>query len=142
MKAFIENETVKRLEIDGNVQVIMMPQEKDSTVNKFVTAESSFLTADFGDGKIDHLKMWPDVSGSVTPIGQVKNSQKYLQGFRWLEVLRPVRQWYGDRVRWVDELGEVPEPLEKWFREAPLIKAPAPKPSDMKAKVRSVKANK
>lgn len=142
MKAFIEDQKVKRLEIDGNVQVIMMPQEQDSTVNKFVTAESSFLTADFKDGEIEHLKMWPDVSGTVTPIGQVKNSQKYLQGFRWLEVLRPVRQWYGDRVRWVDELGEVPEALDKWFKEAPLIKAPAPKPADMKSKVRTFKTYK
>lgn len=139
LKAYIDNETLKRLEVEGNVQVIMMPQEKDSTVNKFVTAESSFLDADFGEGTLQHLKMWPDVAGVVTPIGQVKNSQKYLPGFLWLDVLRPVRQWYGDRVRWVDELGELPEPLEKWFREASLIKAPSPKPADIKGKVRTVK---
>lgn len=140
IKAFIDNETLRRLEVEGNVQVIMLPQEKDSTVNKFVTAESSFLNADFGDGTMEHLKMWPDVAGTVTPIGQVKNAQKFLPGFKWLEVLRPVRQWYGDRVRWIDELGELPEPLEKWFNEASLIKAPAPKPSDMKGKVRTVKS--
>ena len=116
-----------------------MPQESDSTVNKLVNAESSYLTIDFVDGKLDHLKMWPDVSGTVTPIGQVKQSQKFLQGFRWLDMLRPQRGWYGDRVRWIDELGEVPEELEQWFREASPIKAAPPKPSEYKGMVRTAK---
>lgn len=139
MKAFIDNEMIKRLEVEGNVQTIVLPQESDSTVNKLVNAESSYLTIDFVDGKLDHLKMWPEVSGTVTPIGQVKQSQKFLQGFRWLDMLRPQRGWYGDRVRWIDELGEVPEALEQWFREASPIKAAPPKPSEYKGMVRTVK---
>lgn len=139
MKAFIDNEMIKRLEVEGNVQTIVLPQESDSTVNKLVNAESSYLTIDFVDGKLDHLKMWPEVSGTVTPIGQVKQSQKFLQGFRWLDMLRPQRGWYGDRVRWIDELGEVPEALEQWFREASPIKAAPPKPSEYKGMVRTAK---
>lgn len=139
MKAFIDNEMIKRLEVEGNVQTIVLPQESDSTVNKLVNAESSYLTIDFVDGKLDHLKMWPEVSGTVTPIGQVKQSQKFLQGFRWLDMLRPQRGWYGDRVRWIDELGEVPEELEQWFREASPIKAAPPKPSEYKGMVRTAK---
>lgn len=139
MKAFIDNEMIKRLEVEGNVQTIVLPQESDSTVNKLVNAESSYLTIDFVNGKLDHLKMWPEVSGTVTPIGQVKQSQKFLQGFRWLDMLRPQRGWYGDRVRWIDELGEVPEALEQWFREASPIKAAPPKPSEYKGMVRTAK---
>lgn len=139
MKAFIDNEMIKRLEVEGNVQTVVLPQESDSTVNKLVNAESSYLTIDFVDGKLDHLKMWPEVSGTVTPIGQVKQSQKFLQGFRWLDMLRPQRGWYGDRVRWIDELGEVPEALEQWFREASPIKAAPPKPSEYKGMVRTAK---
>ena len=139
MKAFIDNEMIKRLEVEGNVQTIVLPQESDSTVNKLVNAESSYLTIDFVDGKLDHLKMWPEVSGTVTPIGQVKQSQKFLQGFRWLDMLRPQRGWYGDRVRWIDELGEVPEELEQWFREASPIKTAPPKPSEYKGMVRTAK---
>lgn len=139
MKAFIDNEMIKRLEVEGNVQTIVLPQESDSNVNKLVNAESSYLTIDFVDGKLDHLKMWPEVSGTVTPIGQVKQSQKFLQGFRWLDMLRPQRGWYGDRVRWIDELGEVPEALEQWFREASPIKAAPPKPSEYKGMVRTAK---
>ncbi len=59
--------------------------------------------------------MWPEVSGTVTPIFLVKNQQKYLQKFRWWESLRPEREWYGDRLRWADNLGEIPDALEQYF---------------------------
>lgn len=126
MKAFFENKELKHLDVDGNVITILLPQEKDSTYNKLVNAESSFLTLDMENKDIKHLKMWPDVSGTVTPLFDVKPSQKYIQGFRWLENLRPVRTWYGDQLRWADELGEVPEELERYFDEPPLFNSPRP----------------
>ena len=43
MKAWFEEKELRRLDVDGNVQVIMFPQEKDSTYNKMVSAESSYM---------------------------------------------------------------------------------------------------
>lgn len=128
MKAWLENQTLKRLEIDGNVITILLPQENDSSYNKLVNAESSYLTLDMDGKKMRHLKMWPEVSGSVTPLFEVKKSQQYIEGFQWLEDLRPQRVWYGDRLHWVDELGEVSEALELYFSQPELFKrTPAPK---------------
>lgn len=141
MKAYLENKKMKRLEVNGNVQTIFLPQEQDSTYNKLVNAESSYLTIDFADGKIKHLKMWPEVTGTVTPISGVKRTQQYLQGFRWLDALRPRRQWYGDRVRWIDELGEIPDELEQWFREASPVKAAPPRPEDFKGMINNSQTN-
>ena len=123
MKAWLEDSRLKRLEVDGNVIAIMLPQEKDSSYNKLVHAESSYLTLDMDSNKVKHLKMWPEVSGTVTPLFEVRNSMQYIEGFRWLEALRPKREWYGDRVRWNDELGDVSEELERYFSEPPLFKA-------------------
>lgn len=123
MKAWLEDQRLKRLEVDGNVIAIMLPQEKDSSYNKLVHAESSYLTLDMDSTEVKHLKMWPEVSGTVTPIFEVKKSQQYIEGFRWLEALRPKRQWYGDRLHWNDELGDIPEELEKYFNEPPLFKS-------------------
>lgn len=136
LKAWMADKKIRRLEVDGNVQVILLPEEKDSTYSKFVNAESSYLTIDFKEGEMDHLRMWPDVNGTVTPIGDVKPGSMYLQGFRWLEALRPVREWYGDRVRWIDDLGEVPEALEQWFREPAELKTDVPKPTEYKKLMR------
>ena len=115
MLAILENQTLRRLDAEGNVMSIFLPEEEDSTVNKFVTTESSFLTVEIKDNDIDRIKMWPEVNGTVTPVGLVKNTDKFLPGARWLDAIRPRREWYGDRLRWADDLGEIPEELELYF---------------------------
>lgn len=113
--AYFEGQGLRRMSVSGNVETIFLPQESDSTFNRLVQAESSFLEIYLKDNKMDWLKMWPEVSGTVTPIFLVKNNQKYLQRFKWWGFLRPEREWYGDRVRWADNLGEVPDDLEQYF---------------------------
>ena len=112
--ATLEDNTVKRLEVEGSVQVKMLPEEDDGSINKFVDAESSFLDVTFEDNDLDRLKMWPEVTGSVTPIGQVKDSDKMLPNARWMDYIRPVREWYGS-INWLDELGGIPPQLEEYF---------------------------
>ncbi len=121
MLATFENQELKRLEADGNVETIFLPQESDSTYNRLINAESSFLTIDMTGKEMDKLKMWPEVSGTVTPLFLVKKPQQYLQKFVWLDPIRPKREWYGGRVRWADDLGEVPDELDLYFSEPPIF---------------------
>ncbi len=115
MKAWFENKDIRRLDVNGNVQTIFLPQDNDSTYSRLVNAESSFLTMDINDRKLEHLKMWPEVSWSVTPLFLVKSSQHFLPGFQWYDAIRPKREWYGDRWHWADDLGEISEELEQYF---------------------------
>lgn len=117
LKAFFENSEMKHLDVNGNVETIFLPMESDSTYTRLVHAESSYLTVDMNGKQMEHLKMWPEVDGTVTPIFLVKQADKSLPGFRWLELLRPKREWYGDRIKWADELGEVPDVLIQYFNE-------------------------
>lgn len=117
LKAFFENSEMKHLDVNGNVETIFLPMESDSTFTRLVHAESSYLTVDMNGKQMEHLKMWPEVDGTVTPIFLVKQVDKSLPGFRWLELLRPKREWYGDRIKWADELGEVPDVLIQYFNE-------------------------
>lgn len=126
MKAYFNNRQLDRMEVKGNVVAVLMPQEKDSTYNKLVNAESSYLNIEMDGNKIKHLKMWPEVSGVVVPLFDVKPQHKIIEGFKWLEKLRPEREWYGDRVRWIDNLGDVPDELDEYFKAPPLFK-PVPK---------------
>lgn len=118
MFAVFENNDLKRLDAEGNVEVIILPQENDSTYNKLVNAESQFLQADLSNRTLDKLKMWPDVSGTVTPLFEIKQQQKHLSGFRWYEAIRPRREWYGGSLRWADDLGDIPDALEQYFNSA------------------------
>ena len=136
MKAWLEDQKVKKVDVEGNVQIIFLPQESDSTYNKVVNAEGSYLTMNFNEGELNHLRLWPEVNGTVTPVGQVKRNLQFLEGFRWLEALRPQRKWYGDRARWIDELGELPEAVEQWFLEPEALKPEPPNPEEYKKMMR------
>lgn len=121
MMAFFENSELKHLDVEKNVQAIFLPMENDSTYNKMVNAESGFLSVDMKGKELDMLKMWPDVSGTVTPTFMAKQADKYLQYFQWLEAIRPRREWYGDRVKWADDLGEVPPELDEYLNSPPVF---------------------
>lgn len=116
IKAFLRDSQLDHLVVSGNVEAIFLPMDNDSTYSKLVYAESSYLTVDMDGKEMKRLKMWPEVDGTVSPVFLVKkNEDKYLQGFRWLEMLRPRRVWYGDRMKWEDELGDVPDELIEYF---------------------------
>ena len=90
MKAFFESKELRRLEVDGNVLVIMYPQEKDSTYNKMVSAESSYLNLMLKPKQeIDKITMWPEVNGKVIPLYLLRRSEKFLPQFQWYEERRP-----------------------------------------------------
>ncbi len=89
LTAFFSNGQLNRLDVSGNVEVIMLPQENDSTYNKIIKSESSFLKAYFKDQKLDRLSMWPEVTGVVTPLYIVRKVNCYLQSFKWYDALRP-----------------------------------------------------
>jgi len=90
MYATFANGSIKHLDVSGNVQVVMLPMENDSTYNKIANLTSSFLAADFKKQTIEYLKMWPETPGTMTPLYLAKKSLFYLPQFRWFEPLRPV----------------------------------------------------
>ncbi len=90
MKAWFEEKELRRLDVDGNVQVIMFPQEKDSTYNKMVNAESSYMRLNLKPKQeVDRITMWPEVTGKVTPLYLAKRTDMYLPQFRWYDEVRP-----------------------------------------------------
>ncbi len=80
---------MRQLDVSGNVEIIMLPQENDSTYNKIVNTESSFLTAWFNGRQVEKMILWPEVTGTVTPLYLARKSIYYLSNFNWYEALRP-----------------------------------------------------
>lgn len=89
MTAYFIDGELHQLDVDGNVMAIMLPQEKDSTYNKLVEAEGSFLKVMLKGQQMEKLNLWPDVTGKVTPLFLAKKSQYYLKGFQWYGSIRP-----------------------------------------------------
>ncbi len=102
---------LRQLDVSGNVEVIMLPEESDSTYNKIIKSESSFLTADFKDQKLERLAMWPEVTGNVTPLYLARRVNCFLSAFKWYDVLRPKDK---------DDIFNIPPEMEE------LMKGPDP----------------
>ncbi len=90
MKALFEQKELRQLDVDGNVMVILYPQENDSTYNKQVYAESSYLKLNLkAKQEVERVAMWPEVTGKVTPLYLMRKSDLYLPQFKWYDSLRP-----------------------------------------------------
>ena len=103
MLATFEAGQLRKLDVSGNVLAIFLPAEKDSTYNKLVSTESSFLSVLFHGKEIEKLNMWPEVSGKAIPLYLSKRSDCYLQDFSWYDKLRP---------RDKDDIFNIPEEMK------------------------------
>lgn len=112
MVATFENQSIKTLNINGNVQAIYLPMENDSTYNKIVNLESSFLEASFNEKTLEKCKVWSQSNGTVTPLYLAKKSLFYLPRFKWYESIRPKSP---------EDVMIVPPEMEELFRSAPVI---------------------
>lgn len=92
MYAIFKDGDIRQLDVSGNVQAIFYPQEKDSTYNKLITSESSFLKILFHKKDIEKLTMWPEVTGHAIPLYLAKKSELYLPDFGWYQNLRPINK--------------------------------------------------
>lgn len=125
LMAVFEGGQLRRLDVSGNVEVIMLPQENDSTYNKLIKSESSFLQGWFKDQKLERLSMWPEVTGDVTPLYLIRKVNCYLAAFKWYESLRPKDK---------DDIFNIPPEMEELMKGPELgtrrrvSSAPKPKP--------------
>lgn len=80
---------VSRLDMNGNVQIINYPEEKDKTLIGLNQVIGNYLTVWFKNQKMDVLKIWPQPIGSLHPLPLVTDDMLYLDKFRWMAYLRP-----------------------------------------------------
>lgn len=92
LKAYFKGKDVKRVLVEGNAESIFYPEEDDLTIIGMNQTESSYLSIDFKDKKIDKLKLWPKVTGSLTPLPDLRPDQGKLTDFFWFDYLRPINK--------------------------------------------------
>lgn len=110
MTAWITDTILNRLYVEGNVQALMYPMEKDSVYNKVTQVEASYLNAIFKDNKPEKIVMWPEVTGTVTPLYLAKKSSQFLPDYQWYEELKPLQP---------DDVFIVPEKMRLLMEQPP-----------------------
>lgn len=91
---YFDSSRISQMDMSGNVQVIFYPDEVDKkTHTKSLIGLNqvigNYLSIWFKNQKMDHLRIWPEPVGSLTPIQLVTEDILYLKGFRWMAYLRP-----------------------------------------------------
>lgn len=90
MIAYFKDSELSQLDVNGNVEGIMLPMENDSTYNKIINIESSYMFAEFENQAIQKMKLWPETSGTVTPLYLASRKLFKLSRFEWFDGIRPV----------------------------------------------------
>ena len=91
--AYFSGGQIRQMDMSGNVQIIFYPEEGKEAEEKamvgLLQTIGNYLTIWFQNQKMDHLKVWPQPVGSLTPMPLITDDILYLDGFRWMEYLRP-----------------------------------------------------
>lgn len=88
MKAFVKNNTLEKLDVNGNAETLYYPKDKNIILGMNV-AKSSNLTIKFKDKQIDQILFIRKPEGDMYPIFQIKPNMLYLKGFIWHDNIRP-----------------------------------------------------
>lgn len=90
LKAYFNGQAVRQIDVEGNAESIFYPIENDGSMVGLNATKSGYLTIWVKDNKLEKLKIWPSPVGSMTPIPDLKPSQKTLKDFMWFDYIRPL----------------------------------------------------
>lgn len=93
LKAYFENKYIKHILVSGNAESIFYPEEKDKSMMGMNQTESSYLSMDFKDRKIDRIKLWSQSTAKMVPLADLKPDMGRLRNFEWYGDLRPVDRY-------------------------------------------------
>ncbi len=93
MWAFIEDESLHKIEANGNAQSIFYPiDEADGAYIGLNKTESSYLHAYFKEGKVDKVLIFPSPVATMYPMDQLTKEIMFFPNFVWHEEWRPMRK--------------------------------------------------
>lgn len=93
LKAYFDNKEVRYIYVQGNAESIFYPEEKDKSMIGMNQTESSYMSMNFKNKKIERIKLWPKATGKMTPIPDLKPEQMKLRNFEWFDYLRPLDKY-------------------------------------------------
>lgn len=93
LKAFFAAGNIRHILVEGDAKSIFYPEDKGLSMIGMNKTESSYLSIDFKNKKIDLLKIWPSPKGEMIPLSDLKPEESKLENFEWLNHLRPINKF-------------------------------------------------
>lgn len=92
MIGYIRNNELYKIDVDGNGQTIYYPKDNNIVIG-VNRAESSSLSILFSNRQITGINLKSDPNGNLNPPYLLPSEDVKLQGFIWLEKIRPKNRW-------------------------------------------------
>ena len=92
MKAYFENGDMRRVEVIGNVQIALYPEEKDGSMSGFNTSDGSLFHLFLKEKKMEKAKMIGKSNGIMYPLDQIPPDKLHLPTFAWFDYVRPLNK--------------------------------------------------
>ncbi len=117
LTAYFRDGEIYNVLVEGNAVSLYYLVEKDSTIIGLNRSESPYLSMDIENEQIQKLKMWPASSGVTTPLHLLQPNEDRLDGFVWLDYLRPANAADIFRSNTRRQSDEVEAPARRFERE-------------------------
>lgn len=114
LKAYFKEGDLRYILVEGNAESIFYPEEKDGSMTGMNQTESSFLSINLKDKKIEKLKIWPKSKNRMTPLPNLTPEQTKLKDFQWFDYLRPLNK--DDIFRKIEKKPEAIRKISNKFR--------------------------
>lgn len=92
LKAYLVDGDMRYIIVEGNAQSIFYPEEEDGSIIGMNQTESSYLSMNLKDKKMEKLKLWPKVNARMTPLPDLTPDITKLPEFQWLDYIRPLNK--------------------------------------------------
>lgn len=89
MKAYVREGEIKQVDVSGNAETVFYPKEDDGTFIGLNRTQSSFVSVFLNNQQVDHVVFTTATTGTLYPIDQTDDEQRYLVGFFWAQQERP-----------------------------------------------------
>ena len=91
MTAYVENDTIRRIDVNANARTIFFPKEDDGSYLGMNTTESNFIKVFFVNQEVDHSVFTSQSQSTLYPLDKIPAGSDQLSGFFWADAERPKR---------------------------------------------------
>ena len=89
MFAYIRDGEIRQVDVSGNAETIFYPREEDGTFTGVNKTQSSLVKLYLKDQKIERIVFTTTTNGTMYPLDQIKDTDRFLNAFFWAKKERP-----------------------------------------------------
>ncbi len=115
LKAYFRDGEIYHVLVEGSVESLYYVVEQDSTIIGLNRMESPYFYMDIENDQVTKMKWWATSKGATTPLSLLKPEEIRLEGFVWLDYLRPIgpTDIFRDNQRRSSEMVEPPRRFQR-----------------------------